>query len=394
MAVRISNPIHQHFTKGSITRAPLSRGQLFFYEPGTTTDKDVYSDEDATTAYTNPIALDDIGFEPDIWGIGAYRVVLKSSVDTSSRLQSDRTMTLSDRDDAFSLWKSTTTYSAGGNNIVTFSGKFYISIQAGNLNQAPSTQAAFWTKFHLLKQWNTNETYGAGSPIIDINIYYTAIDTTTGDTPATSPTKWRRHTTKVTIQKFTADGTWTKPTGVTHIIVEVIGGGGGGAGCLGQPSGGGGGGGYSRVALDAIALTTETVTVGEGGTGGATGANDGNAGESSSFGTLCVATAGAAGIRSIADGGAAAAAAGGIGTTGDILAAGDSGDPNNGSHRHNGGGNSVFGAGAVPQTTGDGNGVNGRNFGGGGGAGNRASSNTVGGDGADGIVIVTEFIGG
>lgn len=43
----------------------------------------------------------------------------------------------------YSEWMSTTTYGNGA--IITFNGKQYISIQAGNLNQNPVTQTAFWT---------------------------------------------------------------------------------------------------------------------------------------------------------------------------------------------------------------------------------------------------------
>lgn len=62
---------------------------------------------------------------------------------------------------------------------------------------------------------------------------------------------------------FTASGTWTAPTGVTSVSVEVWGGGGG----SGYHNGGGGGGGaYSKV--NALAVTpgnNYTVTVGAGG---------------------------------------------------------------------------------------------------------------------------------
>lgn len=43
----------------------------------------------------------------------------------------------------YSEWVSTTTYANGA--IVTYNGRQYISIQAGNLNQNPLTQTAYWT---------------------------------------------------------------------------------------------------------------------------------------------------------------------------------------------------------------------------------------------------------
>lgn len=71
--------------------------------------------------------------------------------------------------------------------------------------------------------------------------------------------------------------TWTKPTGVRHIVVEMVsggnGGGAGGKGTAGQAiygGSGGGGGGYFRAQINAADLTESTynVIVGTGGAGG------------------------------------------------------------------------------------------------------------------------------
>lgn len=72
---------------------------------------------------------------------------------------------------------------------------------------------------------------------------------------------------------------WTKPDGLTRVMIELVGGGGGGGGAAntlqfqGANGAGGGGGGYQRVVYSAVELATAacsqlTIRVGEGGLGG------------------------------------------------------------------------------------------------------------------------------
>lgn len=398
MAIRISNPKVQRFSKDS-PYAPLAGGKMYFYEPGqTVTLKNTFSDSAGLIANTNPVILDANGFEPDIFGDGSYNVVLDSSLDVQQWTRDP--VNFETAGGGFIDWSASTTYDAGGDNIVTGSdGKYYVSIQGSNLNQNPAAGASptFWTEFQLLKQYNANETYDTDDPVTYSGNYYISLTSSnTGNIPSSSPSNWRRSGNNVSIQKFTADGTWTKPAGVIYAIVECIGGGGGGGGVdstLSETGGGGGGGGYARIVLTSLASSV-AVTVGEGGSGGAAGNNAGSAGETTQFGSLCVATAGAAGGVPGTD----TSALGGIGTTGDMLSAGDAGLPDQDgtgdvADRAAGGGSSSFGAGGKSAEV-SANGADGRNFGGGGAGGfNDASSadNRSGGDGADGFVIVTEY---
>lgn len=94
------------------------------------------------------------------------------------------------------------------------------------------------------------------------------------------------------LQVFTASGTWTKPSGTPKLVQVYLtgaGGGGGGGGtstaATQRPGGGGGGGGSGRrmTFLASDLGSTETVTIGAGGTGGASVSN-GTAGGSTTFG--------------------------------------------------------------------------------------------------------------
>lgn len=198
----------------------------------------------------------------------------------------------------------------------------------------------------------------------------------------------------VTVRVYTANNTWTKPVGfdaASFVIVEVVGGGGGGAGAAADDSsGGGGGGGYAREKIMNAALgATETVTWGAGGAGGAAGDNGGVTGGTSSFGAHLSATGGSGGSAVGAGGNGGQ---GGIGAGGDINVRGGAGGAGYQVGFQGGvGGNSVLGGGAPGGATGAGT-VGGQYGGGGGGGSGNGAVARAGGQGAGGVVIVTEYI--
>lgn len=203
----------------------------------------------------------------------------------------------------------------------------------------------------------------------------------------------------VSVQAFTASGTWTKPAGVKYVrIVCVAGGGGGGGGTAVGGGGGGGGGGTAEKILDVTAISSAAITIGAAGSAGAAGAA-GGAGGNTSFATNCQANGGAGGGASAGGAGGA----GGTAPTGDVLIPGETGrrggygggiDGSGGD-----GGNSLWGGGApgpgAATTTSTTNGIAASNYGAGGSGcynGSAASSPSVtGGAGTAGICIVYEF---
>jgi hypothetical protein len=227
---------------------------------------------------------------------------------------------------------------------------------------------------------------------------------------SSNPT-WTSAIVSVTKQVFVAGGTYTPTTGMLYCVIECVGGGGGGGGSANSSSGqygaggGGGGGGYSRLVASAATIgSSQTVTIGAGGTAGTSGNHDGGAGGDTSVGTLCIGKGGSAG------GGAAAnssgsGGAGGVAGTGDFSVPGQDGMPgglNTGGAVNTlkfpvsgNGGNSLLGFGAVQGAAQSAGGA-GNNYGGGGGGGRSSGAGgaVTGGAGAGGIVIITEYIGG
>ena len=71
---RFSNPFIQY---SDINGDPSPGAQLFFFEPGTTTPKNTFSDSGLTIVNPNPVVADSGGYYGDIFLDGIYKVVLK-----------------------------------------------------------------------------------------------------------------------------------------------------------------------------------------------------------------------------------------------------------------------------------------------------------------------------
>jgi hypothetical protein len=212
--------------------------------------------------------------------------------------------------------------------------------------------------------------------------------------------------TLVSVQTFTSTQTYTRSPGVTHAYVRVLGGGGAGGGAAQATAAQftvGSGGGAGALAEGYLAPnSTETVTVGAGGTG--VSGTTGGTGQTSSFGTtpFLTATGGAGGGTAAT--GVAVYAGGALGGTssqsGTIASTLGTGAPGGGafasaaplllqtaaggSTAFGGGGQTGGGAGAGPAGTGYGSG-------GGGAASYNGSAAAAGGNGAPGRVEVREY---
>lgn len=176
----------------------------------------------------------------------------------------------------------------------------------------------------------------------------------------------------VSVQKFEASGTWTRPAGITKVLVEVVGGGGGADNStLGR--GGAGGGGFSKRWIVAPG-TAETVTIGAG------GALQTNGGQSS-FGTWAF---GSGGLTPTSG---AIGANGGIGSAGDLNITGERGGDTTACAGKGGSSPMGYGFGGAGKASGDG-GSMGQGYGGG---ASGALAAVGAGTGSQGYIIVWEY---
>jgi hypothetical protein len=198
------------------------------------------------------------------------------------------------------------------------------------------------------------------------------------------------------VQVFTSSGTWTRPTGITKVVVEVVGGGGSsGSGDVDWSYGGSGGsGGYARKFLDVSSISTSTITVGAGGV-----KNAGTAAGASSWadGTNTI-TGGAGGNGTNGVHPSPEHGTGGLGGTasgGDLNMPGSSGcigqtanrGMTQGSYLSTGGHGDV-----IQRTQSDyGAATVGKSYGGGAGAGGGNNATVDGADGGVGVVYVSEY---
>ncbi len=195
-------------------------------------------------------------------------------------------------------------------------------------------------------------------------------------------------------QVKTSSTAWTKPTGITKIVVEVLGGGGSGGGASAQGRGGGGGaGGYVMSDVIDVSSTASSTSLTIGSAGATPTANStGNAGGASSTeiaGVTLTAGGGGAGTA----GGTRDGGAGGTATGGKINLVGQAGYPGSISPSSPGG-NSQYGWAGRPADTGasaTGPVSTGYGAGGSGARGDEGGAGSSGGAAVDGLIVIWEY---
>ena len=177
-------------------------------------------------------------------------------------------------------------------DIVTSGGSSYICIQAHGAGTQAVTETAYWSVLAatgtdvgttITTQGDVLYRDGSGLQRLAKPASNLFLQNTSGGVLSWAAAGGGLQST----QQFTASGTWTKPAGITKIRVFCTGAGGSGGGSndSSDAGAGGGAGGTAIEFLDATSLTSETVTIGAGGTT-VSGENNGVTGGTTSFGSL------------------------------------------------------------------------------------------------------------
>jgi len=267
---------------------------------------------------------------------------------------------------------------------------FTASNNAGNTQTTINTASQAGTRIYTVPD------AGASANFVLVTSSGTSGQVLTSTGSSTAPT-WQTNAASaaiqvVNVQTFTTSGTYTPTTGISYAIVRMVGGGAGsGAGSGGQGQGGGGGS-YAEFIITAAQIgSSKAITIGAGGASAATGVSGGT----TSFGVIATAPGGSGGQFTTSGPNSAGGAGGVIGTisgaTQIMLAPGGDGTASNTSTNGIGagnGGNSLMSGVAKGVTTNPA--INGHNYGGGGGGGFNITAGASG-NGAPGIVIITEY---
>lgn len=170
MAGRFSNPNYQFFDENG---DPLAAGELEFFESGTSTPQDTYSDDALTVPNTNPVILDSAGRAGDIFLTSAdYKVVLKKS-DKTVVWTADPVRAPTPKSTVVVDVSAATTVSTGDDGSLyaanATGGGFLITLPAA----ADAGNGFEWSAIKVDSTSNTVTVDGNGSETINGNLDYT-----------------------------------------------------------------------------------------------------------------------------------------------------------------------------------------------------------------------------
>ena len=165
---------------------PLISGKVYFYETGTTTLKTTYSDVNLTIPNTNPVILTAAGRQPNVFFDGVAKAILTSSTNVQILVRDPVGETTSAFGDP---WISSKIY--GANDVVQGSdGEFYVSLAGNNTNNNPASTSGYWVLLYSV-DWNAGITYTEGAVVTVSNLLYQSLQNSNlNKNPTSQPTYW------------------------------------------------------------------------------------------------------------------------------------------------------------------------------------------------------------
>ena len=207
---RYSNPVSQYLNGSGV---PLPGNKLSFFEPGTTTFKNTFTDSGLGTPNTNPVIADSEGRISDIWLDGIYKVKL---TDTNDVVIWTRDPVGDIVEGQWATYLNDKTYNIP--DIVEGSNKeYYRSLTDANQGNDPISSPTKWEKLQLGRLYNANITYGIGDSSYgsDGALYFSITASNLNHDPIsdTTATNWRADSStaylKVNTALSNADATLT-----------------------------------------------------------------------------------------------------------------------------------------------------------------------------------------
>lgn len=200
---------------------PLSGGKLYFYETGTTTPKNTYSDSAETTANANPVILDAAGRQPDIFFSGFAKIVVTTSADV--QIDVSDPIGSAAVSGSFVTWSVAVEYGLG-DTVTGPDGNYYVSITSANTGNNPSISPTQWQELQFIYTYNANFSYEAGDVCLSANtLYVSLVGTNLNNTPATSPDDWKPLDADVWLNNTVQTANFNAATG-RHYFTNTAGG--------------------------------------------------------------------------------------------------------------------------------------------------------------------------
>jgi len=168
---------------------PLISGKLHFYESGTTTPKNTYSDASLTIANSNPVILTAAGRQPNIFFGGTAKVILTKSDNTQIEVRDPEGI---DQSGGFDAWDEFRVFDSS-EVVIGSDGKYYVSQISNNQGNDPVTVGtSYWDESEFIRVWKSPITY-AQSVIVkytDGKLYRSKSNGNQGNVPNTATAFW------------------------------------------------------------------------------------------------------------------------------------------------------------------------------------------------------------